>query len=96
VDHVEDVGASIQPVIRQRRDVLHQLSTRLVRDNQTIVIENLAVTNIVHNRGLARAIHDASWSAFRLMLEYRADGYGPRVIVVDWWLPSSKTCSACG
>lgn len=83
-------------MVDRRRDLLHKLSTRLVRDNQTIVIEDLAVANMVGNHSLARAIHDASWSALRTMLEYKADSCGRTVIVVDRWLPSSKTCSGCG
>jgi putative transposase len=80
----------------QRRDLLHKLTTRLVRDNQTIVIEDLAVRNMVRNRSLARAISDASWSEFRSMLTYKADWYGRTVIAVHRWYPSSKTCSRCG
>jgi len=80
----------------RRRDLLHTLSTRLVRDNQTIVIEDLHVAGMVSNHSLARAIHDASWSAFRSMLEYKASSYGRTVIAVSRWLPSSKTCSGCG
>jgi putative transposase len=80
----------------RRRDLLHKLTTRLVRENQTIVIEDLAVRNMVKNRSLARAISDASWSTFRSMLEYKAEGYGRTVIAVDRWYPSSKTCSRCG
>jgi putative transposase len=80
----------------RRRDLLHTLSTRLVRDNQTIVIEDLNVAGMVGNHCLARAIHDASWSAFRAMLEYKATGYGRTVIAVSRWLPSTKTCSGCG
>jgi putative transposase len=80
----------------RRRDLLHTLSTRLVRDNQTIVIEDLNVAGMLGNHTLARAIHDASWSAFRSMLEYKAAGYGRTVIAVSRWLPSTKTCSGCG
>jgi putative transposase len=80
----------------RRRDFLHKLSTRLVRENQTIVIEDLNVSGMVRNRRLARAISDASWSQLRAMLEYKAKWYGREVIAVDRWLPSSKTCSACG
>jgi putative transposase len=80
----------------RRRDVLHKLTTRLVRDHDTIVIEDLAVRNMVRNHSLARAIHDASWSELRRQLEYKADWYGRQVIAIDRWYPSSKTCSACG
>ncbi|MFI6221403.1 RNA-guided endonuclease InsQ/TnpB family protein [Nocardia salmonicida] len=80
----------------RRRDHLHKLSTRLVRENQVIAIEDLSVRNMVRNRSLARAISDASWSEFRSMLEYKADWYGRSVIAVDRFYPSSKTCSACG
>ncbi|MBE1486926.1 RNA-guided endonuclease InsQ/TnpB family protein [Plantactinospora soyae] len=80
----------------RRRDHLHKLTTRLVRDNQTIVIEDLTVRNMVKNHTLARAISDAAWRQFRTMVEYKADWYGRNLIVVDRWFPSSKLCSTCG
>ncbi|MER5905715.1 RNA-guided endonuclease TnpB family protein [Streptomyces mirabilis] len=80
----------------RRRDFLHKLSTRLVRENQTIVIEDLTVRNMLKNRTLARAISDASWTELRSMLEYKTQWYGRDLIAVDRWYPSSRTCSACG
>lgn len=80
----------------RRRDFLHKLSTRLVRENQVIAVEDLTVRNMVKNHALARAISDASWRDLRMMLEYKAQWYGRELLVVDRWFPSSKLCSACG
>ncbi|MCK9904878.1 transposase [Frankia sp. Cpl3] len=80
----------------RRRDHLHRLSTRIIRENQTVVIEDLSVRSMVRNHSLARAISDASWSELRRMLEYKADWYGRTVIAIDRFYPSSKTCSVCG
>ena len=80
----------------RRRDHLHKLTTRLVRENQTIVIEDLTVRNMVTNHSLARAISDAAWRQFRTLLEYKADWHDRTLVVVDRWFPSSKLCSECG
>ncbi|MER7009621.1 RNA-guided endonuclease TnpB family protein, partial [Dactylosporangium sp. NPDC000555] len=80
----------------RRRDHLHKLTTRLVRENQTIVIEDLTVRNMVKHRSLARAISDAAWRQFRTLLEYKTEWHGRNLVVVDRWFPSSKLCSACG
>ena len=90
------VGRVHARITDRRRDVLHKLTTRLVRENQTIVIEDLTVRNMVKNHALARAISDVAWRQFRTMLEYKADWHGRNVIAVDRWFPSSRLCSACG
>jgi putative transposase len=80
----------------RRRDHLNKLTTRLVRENQTIVIEDLNVRGMTGNRSLARAVNDAGWSELRRMLEYKCTWYGRDLVVVDRWLPSSRICSTCG
>ena len=80
----------------RRRDMLHKLSARLVRENQTVVIEDLNVAGMLRNHCLARAISGAAWPDLQGMLEYKCDWYGRDLIVVDRWFPSSKTCSDCG
>jgi len=80
----------------RRKDFLHKVTTRLVRENQAVVIEDLSVRNMVRNHSLARAISDAGWGDLRGMLEYKCDWYGRDLVVIDRWYPSSKTCSACG
>ncbi|MFB9639655.1 RNA-guided endonuclease InsQ/TnpB family protein [Streptomyces spiralis] len=80
----------------RRRDFLHKLSTRLVRENQAVVIEDLTVRNLLKNGRLARAISDASWTELRLMLEYKCAWYGRELVVIDRFFPSSKLCGACG
>src|SRR6266516_3012742 len=80
----------------RRRDHLHKLTTRLIRENQVIAVEDLSVPNLVANHRLARAISDAGWGELRRMLEYKCEWYGRGLILVDRWFPSSKTCSACG
>lgn len=80
----------------RRTDHLHKLTTRLVRENQTLAVEDLTVRNMTQNHSLARAISDASWAELRRMLEYKASWYGRTIVAVDRWYPSSKTCSTCG
>ncbi|HEY4385662.1 MAG TPA: IS200/IS605 family element RNA-guided endonuclease TnpB [Ktedonobacteraceae bacterium] len=80
----------------RRRDFLHKLSTRLIRENQTICVETLAVKNMVKNRSLSKAISDVGWSEFVSQLEYKAEWYGRTFVKIDRWYPSSKRCSHCG
>jgi len=90
------VARAHRKVKASRADFLHRASTRLVRDHDVIVVEDLAVKNMVRNRSLAKAISDCGWGTFRQMLEYKAERAGRHLIMVDRWYPSSKTCSACG
>ena len=85
-----------EDVANKRKDFLHKTSTKLIRDNQTIALEDLAVKNMVKNHTLAQAISDASWSTFVSMLEYKADWYGKNILRIGRFAPSSKTCSNCG
>ena len=79
-----------------RKDFLHKLTTRLVRENQTIAVEDLAVKNMVKNRKLSLAISDASWGELVRQLEYKCDWYGRNFVKIDRWFPSSKRCGHCG
>jgi len=79
-----------------RTDYLHKLSTDLVRTFQVLGIEDLNVRGMSQNRSLARSIMDEGFRSFRIMLEYKAKLYGARVVVVDRFYPSSRTCSCCG
>jgi putative transposase len=80
----------------RRRDFTHQLSTRIIRENQTICIESLHVKAMVKHPTLAKAIHDVGWGAFVRQLEYKAAWYGRTLVKIDRWYPSSKRCHACG
>ena len=85
-----------EKISETRKDQLHKLTTRLVRENQTIVIEDLSVRNMLKNHRLAGSISDSGWSMFRSMLEYKCNWYGREFRVIDRWFPSSKTCHKCG
>jgi putative transposase len=83
-------------IVDRRSDFLHKLSTRLIRENQTICVESLAVKNMVKNPKLSKAISDVGWSAFVSQLEYKANWYGRALVKIDKWYPSSKRCFDCG
>ncbi|MEG4576359.1 RNA-guided endonuclease TnpB family protein [Microcoleus sp. N3A4] len=85
-----------QSIADARKDFLHKLTTRLVRENQTIAVEDLAVKNMVKNPKLALSISDASWGELVRQLEYKCDWYGRTLIKIDRWFPSSKRCGNCG
>src|SRR6266700_710704 len=79
-----------------RRDFQHQVSTKLIRENQVICLETLNVKGMLQNHCLAKAISDVGWGEFTRQLEYKAKWYGRTLVKIDRWYPSSKTCSDCG
>jgi putative transposase len=90
------VALQEEKVVHQRADFLHKQSIRLIRKNQTIGIEDLAVKNLMRNHKLAQHIQDAAWSTFTSLLGYKADWYGGTVYKVGRYFPSSQLCSVCG
>jgi putative transposase len=79
-----------------RRNYQHHLSTRIIRENQTICVESLRVKNMVKNHCLAKSIHDVGWGEFVRQLEYKAAWYGRRLLKIETFFPSSKRCFDCG
>jgi len=79
-----------------RTDFLHKLSTKLVRENQALVLEDLNVSGMVKNRKLARAISDVGWRQFRTLLESKSVRYGRDFQIISRWEPTSQRCSSCG
>ena len=85
-----------EKITNQRNDFLQKQSTMLIRENQTICIEDLKVKNMMRNHKLAQHIGSASWSKFFDMLSYKSIWYGNDIVKVPTMYPSSQTCSCCG
>ncbi|GAB3287121.1 hypothetical protein GCM10027563_21790 [Parasphingorhabdus pacifica] len=83
-------------VAHARTDGLHKLSTRLVEEFDTIVVEDLNVAGMVRNRTLTRAVSDVGMGELRRQLDYKTRWHGRGLVVADRFYPSSKTCSDCG
>ena len=85
-----------QKIKNQRNDFLQKLSTKLIRENQVICLEDLSIEGMERNHKLAKSVTDASFSRFVSMLEYKAEWYGRKIIKIDRFYPSTQLCSGCG
>lgn len=85
-----------EKVANQRKDFLHKTSSELIKSHDSLVIEDLAVSNMIKNHKLAQSISDAGWSTFVNMLEYKAEWYGKNILKIGRFEPSSKLHANCG
>ncbi len=79
-----------------RKDFLHKLSTKVVSENQTIILEDLNVSGMVKNRKLSRAISLQGWRKFRMLCETKSEKCSRKCVVISRWEPTSQICSDCG
>jgi putative transposase len=90
------VGRLHKKITRQREWYYHNITTWLVTNFDSIMLENLNVSGMLKNRSLAKSISDAAWSTLVSMLQYKSNWYGKEIHQIDRFYPSSKTCSCCG
>jgi putative transposase len=88
------VAVAYRKVRDRRADHHHKLTLRLIRENQAVAVEDLAVAGLARTR-LAKSVHDAGWAAFIRRLEYKAAQHGRQVVKISRWEPTSQTCSRC-
>lgn len=91
-----NVNKLYEKISNQRKDFLHKSSSKIIRENQTICLEDLNIKGMMKNNKLARSIQDVSWSQFVDYLKYKAEWYGKNIIQIGRFESSSKTCSNCG
>lgn len=92
----QELALAYEKVANQRKDFLHKLSTKLIRENQTICVEDLNVAGMLKNRYLSRSISDLGLGMFFGFLKYKSDWYGKTILECGRFEPSSKLCSICG
>ncbi|WP_231866913.1 transposase, partial [Anabaena sp. 4-3] len=85
-----------QKIANIRKDTLHKITTYISKNHAVIGIEDLNVSFMLANGKLAKAIADMGFYEFRRQLEYKTQLYGSKLVIVDRFYPSSKTCSSCG
>ena len=90
------VAKLYQKIANQRKDFLQKLSTKIINENQVIVLEDLRVKNMMQNHKLAKAISEVSWNKFRTMIEYKATWYGREIVIASSNYAGSQLCSECG
>ena len=90
------IAATHNKIADTRKDFLHKLSTKVVSENQTIILEDLNVSGMLKNRKLSRAISLQGWRQFRVFCEGKSLKYGREFVVINRWEPTSQVCSECG